>query len=134
MGAPTSTRPYLIRAIYEWALDNGHTPHVLVDVTATGVKIPDGYAREGRITLNISPQAVNGLEIAKEWISFSARFGGRAFQVEAPVQAVLAIFARETGRGFFFQKESAEGAAPPPKPVPPASPPAKRKPKLRRVK
>lgn len=134
MAAPTSTRPYLIRAIYEWALDNGHTPHVLIDTTATGVKVPDGYAREGRITLNVSPQAVTGLDIGKEWISFSARFGGRSYHVEAPVQAILAIFARETGRGFFFQKEPAEPAAPPPKPVPPKAPVAGKRPKLRRVK
>ena len=78
-------RPYLIRAIFDWTLDNGLTPHVLVNATVAGVKIPVGHAPEGKITLNIHPQAVQGLELGKEWIMFSARFSGRQFGIELPV-------------------------------------------------
>ena len=97
-------RPYLIRAIFDWALDNGLTPHVLVNTTVAGVKIPAGHAPEGKITLNIHPQAVQALELGKEWIMFSARFSGRRFGVEIPMAAVMAIFARENGQGFRFPR------------------------------
>ncbi len=100
-----STRPYLIRAIYEWAVDNGLTPHVLVDAEISGVQVPSAYVQEGRIALNIHPRAVEGLQLGLDSILFSARFSGRSFEVEVPISAVLAIYARENGRGFFFQKE-----------------------------
>ncbi|MHB8347874.1 MAG: ClpXP protease specificity-enhancing factor [Acidiferrobacterales bacterium] len=119
-----STRPYLIRAIYDWAIDNGYTPHVLVDAQAPGVQVPVAYVHEGKIALNIHPRAVEGLQLGQEHIMFSARFSGRSFEVAVPVGAVLAIYARENGRGFFFQKEPDGGGNTPgegggPSPPPP---------------
>ncbi len=105
MPAASSTRPYLIRAIYDWAVDNGLTPHVLVDANVPGVQVPSSYVRDGKIALNIHPRAVEGLQVGQDSIMFSARFGGLSFEVTVPVEAVLAIYARENGRGFFFQKE-----------------------------
>ena len=126
-------RPYLIRAIFDWALDNGLTPHVLVNTTVAGVKIPAGHAPEGKITLNIHPQAVQGLELGKEWIMFSARFSGRRFGVEIPAAAVMAIFARENGQGFVFQEET-ETSPESPEPPPSATPPSRKGPALKIVK
>lgn len=97
-----SRRPYLIRAIYEWATDNGFTPHVLVAADADGVTVPRQYVQEGRITLNISPSAVQSLDLASDPIWFSARFAGKPFEVSIPVGAVLAVFARENGEGIVF--------------------------------
>ncbi len=102
----TPLRPYLLRAIYEWTIDNGYTPHILVDANANGVRVPPAFVREGRITLNIHPNAIRELELKNDWILFSARFNGQNFAVEVPVDAVLAIFAKENGRGIFFQEES----------------------------
>ena len=126
-------RPYLIRAIFDWALDNGLTPQVLVNTTIAGVKIPAGHAPEGKITLNIHPQAVQSLELGKEWIMFSARFSGRQFGIEIPVAAVMAIFARENGQGFVFQEEA--GTAPDsPEPPPSTTPSSRKGPALKIVK
>ena len=97
-----SRRPYLIRAIFEWACDNGYTPHLLVSADYPGVAVPRQYVQEGRITLNISPVAVQSLDLQSEPIWFSARFGGRAFDVQVPTGAVLAVFARENGEGVMF--------------------------------
>ena len=126
-------RPYLIRAIFDWALDNGLTPQVLVNTTIAGVKIPAGHAPEGKITLNIHPQAVQSLELGKEWIMFSARFSGRQFGIELPVAAVMAIFARENGQGFVFQEEA--GTTPDsPEPPPSTTPLSRKGPALKIVK
>lgn len=97
-----SRRPYLIRAIYDWATDNGFTPHLLVAADVEGVNVPREYVQEGRITLNISPMAVQSLDLQADPIWFSARFGGRACEVLVPVGAVLAVFARENGEGIVF--------------------------------
>lgn len=105
----TPLRPYLLRAVYEWALENGFTPHVLIDAAATGVSVPETYVRDGRITLNVHPQAVQALEMGNDSLRFSARFGGRPMEVEAPIMAVLAIFAKENGRGIVFQEEPPPG-------------------------
>lgn len=129
----STKRPYLIRAIFDWALDNGLTPHVLVNTKIAGVKIPAGHAPEGKITLNLHPQAVQGLELGKEWIMFSARFSGRRFGVEIPVPAVMAIFARENGQGFVFQEETSALPSSP-EPPPPATPPPRKGPALKVVK
>ncbi len=133
MPAATSTRPYLIRAIYDWAIDNGLTPHVLVDAKFEGVSVPMAYVRDGKIALNIHPQAVNGLDVGKDYLLFSARFSGHNFEVVVPVDAVLAIFARENGRGFFFQNEPADDKSAPgddhdPPPSSPGSRPSGRRP------
>ncbi len=97
-----SRRPYLIRAIYDWATDNGFTPHLLVAADVEGVSVPREYVQEGRITLNVSPMAVQSLDLHADPIWFSARFGGRACEVTVPVGAVLAVFARENGEGIVF--------------------------------
>lgn len=119
-----STRPYLIRAIHQWAVDNNLTPHILVDAAAAGVKVPAGYAQEGRVTLNIHPQAVKNLELGNEWLLLSARFGGQSVAVEIPTAAVLAVYVRETGRGIFFQGEDEMTSASDDKPPPPPGKPA----------
>jgi stringent starvation protein B len=106
-----SRRPYLIRAIYDWATDNGYTPHLLVAADVEGVSVPREYIQEGRITLNISPMAVQSLDLHADPIWFSARFGGRACEVMVPVGAVLAVFARENGEGIVF----GDIESPPPK-------------------
>jgi len=97
-----SRRPYLIRAIYEWAVDNAFTPHVLVAADEPGVDVPRQYVQDGRITLNISPMAVQSLDLRGDPIWFSARFAGRAHDVFIPARAVLAVFARENGEGVVF--------------------------------
>ena len=100
-----STRPYLIRAIHEWACENNLTPHLLVNALDDGVIVPTQFINDGQIVLNISPSAVQGLELGNEWIFFSARFGGRAMNLEIPVISVLAVYARENGQGIFFPEE-----------------------------
>jgi len=90
-----SRRPYLIRAVYDWAADNGYTPHLLIAADAEGVAVPREYVKEGRITLNISPMAVQNLDLKRDPIRFFARFGGQPFEVQVPSGAVLAIFARK---------------------------------------
>lgn len=103
----TPRRPYLLRAFYEWLLDNQLTPHLVVDVTLPGVRVPMEYARDGQIVLNIAPRAVGGLELANDEVRFNARFGGVPRQVEVPLAAVLAIYARENGAGTMFEPEAA---------------------------
>jgi len=132
-----SRRPYLIRAIYEWCVDNGHTPHLLVAADYPGVSVPLQFVQEGRITLNLSPMAVQTLNIEDDPIWFSARFSGRPFDVIVPCGAVLAIFARENGEGLVFgevEPPSADpsGAPPPPPATPtPGAEPEPSKPKAR---
>ncbi|WP_435947020.1 ClpXP protease specificity-enhancing factor [Dryocola sp. BD586] len=99
-------RPYLLRAFYEWLLDNQLTPHLVVDVTLPGVHVPMEYARDGQIVLNIAPRAVGNLELANNEVRFNARFGGVPRQVFVPMAAVLAIYARENGAGTMFEPEA----------------------------
>ena len=100
-------RPYLLRAFYEWLLDNQLTPHLVVDVMMPGVNVPMEYARDGQIVLNIAPRAVGNLELANDEVRFNARFGGVPRQVNVPLAAVLAIYARENGAGTMFEPETA---------------------------
>ena len=100
-------RPYLLRAFYEWLLDNQLTPHLVVDVTLQDVQVPMEYARDGQIVLNIAPRAVGNLELANDEVRFNARFGGVPRQVSVPLAAVLAIYARENGAGTMFEPEAA---------------------------
>lgn len=100
-------RPYLLRAFYDWLLDNQLTPHLVVDVTLPGVTVPMEFARDGQIVLNIAPRAVGNLELASDCVRFNARFGGVPFQVYVPMAAVLAIYARENGAGTMFEPEPA---------------------------
>jgi len=107
----TSSRPYLLRAMYEWIVDNDHIPYIVVDARQPGVVVPPEYVKDGQITLNIAPHAVQGLSLGNAEVRFSARFSGRAFTVSAPVQAVLAIYDRETGQGMGFPPETMPGEA-----------------------
>ena len=101
----TSNRPYLLRALYEWILDNAMTPHLLVDTTVQGTVVPKEYIEDSRIVLNISPEAVRDLLLGNELITFSARFGGKSCQISVPVDSVVAIYARENGKGLIFEPE-----------------------------
>lgn len=126
-----SRRPYLIRAIYQWTLDNGYTPYLLVAADQPGVDVPRPFVKDGRIALDIGPMAVRDLNLESEPIFFSARFGGRAQDIIVPSGAVLAIYARENGEGIVFgEPETTPPAeAPPPEPPKPSG-----RPKLRVVK
>lgn len=101
----TSNRPYLIRALYEWILDNELTPHLLVDARRKDAELPIAYVQDGKIVLNIAPSAVRGLVIGNDRIAFGARFGGVAMDVSVPVDAVIGIYARENGRGMLFPED-----------------------------
>ena len=151
-----ATKPYLLRALFEWCVDNGYTPHVAVKVDSK-TQVPSEYVKNGEITLNVSPSAVHKLQMGNELIEFSARFAGVARQISVPIANVFAIYARETGHGMTFDVDAAaksvtqavaeaEPAAPkeapaalpapsnstPPQPSKPGG--GKPKPQLRRVK
>lgn len=103
----TSTKPYMIRAIHEWCVDNGLTPHLLVAVDSR-TRVPMAYVKDGEIVLNINYSATKNLQIGNDAITFSARFGGVANELYVPMQAVRGVFARENGQGMFFQPEPGE--------------------------
>jgi stringent starvation protein B len=103
-----SNRPYLIRAVYEWLLDNQCTPHLLVDAEAPGVDVPSQYIQEGKIVLNVGPQAVEGFRVTNDEVTFLARFSGVSQLISFPVMAVLAIYAKENGRGMMFSEDEPE--------------------------
>jgi len=102
----TSHRPYLLRALYEWIADNGMTPHLLVDATRPGVRVPPHTVKDGRVVLNVAERAVARLQMDNEAVAFTARFGGVSHPVLVPVGAVLAIYARETGQGMALPEET----------------------------
>ena len=99
----TSSRSYIARALYEWILDNDCTPYILVDAMCRGVEVPREFVRDGQIVLNISPAAVRALVIDNEIITFDGRFGGEALTITVPVDALMAIYARENGQGMIFE-------------------------------
>ncbi|MEK1939633.1 MAG: ClpXP protease specificity-enhancing factor [Pseudomonas sp.] len=101
-----SSRPYLIRALYEWIVDNDCTPHLLVNAEYPNVQVPQGFANDGQIVLNVSPSAVRHLHMDNDAVSFEGRFGGIAHTLFIPASAVLAIYARENGQGMVFDLES----------------------------
>lgn len=103
-----SNRPYLLRALYQWIVDNNCTPHILVAAEYPGARVPAGYAKDGQIVLNISPSAVRYLEMGNEVLTFEGRFGGVAQSLYVPVAAVQAIYARENGEGMAFEVEQPE--------------------------
>jgi len=100
----TSSRPYLIRAMYQWIVDNGMTPHLLVDASSEECLVPHSLVNDGKIVLNIAPMAVNGLVLGDEEISFSARFDGKPDALSFPISSVLAVYARENGQGMMFSE------------------------------
>ena len=114
----TSSRPYIIRAIYEWIVDNDCTPHLLVDASGDDVVVPSAYVSDGQIVLNISPTAVVSLQMGNDAISFNGRFGGQPIDIYAPIASVMGIYARENGQGMIFEAEPTP-EPPPDKPQPP---------------
>lgn len=134
----SSNKSYLLRAIYEWIVDNGGTPHVVIFADDPKVSVPQHYVENGKIVLNISPTAAQGLLIDTDGISFSARFGGKPFTIFSPIGAVMALYASENNEGLSFEPEDD---------VPPDSPrlesvpdisskkkPSKKRPSLKVVK
>ncbi|HUE92794.1 ClpXP protease specificity-enhancing factor [Pseudomonas sp.] len=101
-----SSRPYLVRALYEWIVDNDCTPHLLVNAEFAGVQVPAGFASDGQIVLNVSPSAVRHLHMDNDAVSFEGRFGGVPQSLYIPSAAVLAIYARENGQGMVFEVEA----------------------------
>ncbi len=121
----TSSRPYLIRALYEWINDNNLTPYLLVNANEQDVSVPQGFVgKDGQIILNVAPNAIMGLEMNNESISFNARFGGVPTDLYVPNHAVMGIYAKENGKGMMFE----------PEPTPPSTPRKEAKPKENSVK
>jgi len=105
----TSTRPYLIRALYEWCTDNGFTPYIAVQVNDS-VQVPREYVKDGEIVLNISFDATSSLKLGNDFVEFSARFAGTARDIMVPIDRVIAIYARENGQGMAFPSAPAAAA------------------------
>lgn len=141
-----SRRPYLLRAMLDWIVDCGYTPHLIVDATSDVVQVPRQFVKEGRIVLNISASATQAFQIGAAAVEFSARFGGVSHSIRVPVEHVLGIYARETGQGMVFTEEAgslpaesgtagagAESGVEPPDPPAPA-PDRPKRPNLKVVK
>ena len=124
--------------MHEWMLDNGFTPHLVVDAQRDGVRVPEAHVKDGKIVLNVSPTATHSLFLGNDFVSFEARFGGVSQQLSIPIAAVLGIYARETGQGMIFGEDD----SPPTQPMPdgdgPAPPPpttsGDKRPKLKVIK
>ena len=101
----TTNRPYLLRALYEWITDNGLTPHVLVDAEVDGVDVPHHVIQKGKVVLNIATSATEQLQLENDTIFFKARFSGKPYPIRVPMDAVIAIYARENGQGMMFAQE-----------------------------
>lgn len=108
-----SLKPYFIRAVYDWIVDHNFTPYLLVNAESKEVIVPRQYIHEGKIILNLRPQAVQALSLGNQDIAFSARFGGHPMQVSVPIKAVLAIYAQENGKGMVFDEEDEDEDPPP---------------------
>ncbi|HQW21027.1 MAG TPA: ClpXP protease specificity-enhancing factor [Rhodocyclaceae bacterium] len=108
--AIASTKPYLIRAIHEWCLDQNFTPYLVAKID-THVRVPREYAKDGQIVLNLGLEATHQLSIGNEIITFSARFNGVAQTLSVPIENVVAIYARENGQGMAFEMSSTDGVA-----------------------
>jgi stringent starvation protein B len=136
----TSSRPYMVRALYDWIVDNGCTPYLLVDAHASDVEVPQQYVnKDGQIVLNIAPTAVVDLSIENAAVSFNARFGGIPTNIYVPCSGILGVYARENGQGMIFEPEVDVDPEPPkpskPRAVEKAAPkPASQRPSLKVVK
>lgn len=115
-------KPYLIRSIYEWINDNQLTPHLLVNAEYPGVSLPTDFVEDGRIVLNVRPAAIQGLVLDNDVVQFNARFSGKPMRINVPVPAILAIYAKENGRGMVFDPEDSEETPPPTETKPPQRP------------
>lgn len=113
----TPSRPYLLRGFYEWIVDNHYTPYIVINTDMPDVHVPEEYIEDGRIVLNIAPNAIRGLLLANDHVEFNARFSGVPYDIWAPIKAVTAVYAKENGRGMVF-KEEEEDESPPPSPTP----------------
>lgn len=105
----TTNRPYLLRALYEWITDNGLTPHVLVDAEHEGVDVPAHTVQKGKVVLNIAAGATEQLLLDNDVIRFRARFSGKPYPINVPMNAVIAIYARENGQGMMFAQDDSPG-------------------------
>ena len=105
----SSQRPYLVRAMHEWMTDNGKTPHFVIDAAMPGVRVPAEHIKDGKIVLNCSYSATKNLVIGNDSVEFEARFGGTPRLISAPMDAVLGIYARESGEGMLFTEQKDEG-------------------------
>lgn len=113
----TPSKPYLLRALHEWILDNKLTPHIIVDVEIAGIDVPGQNVQDGRLVLNVSPLATRDLELGNDAVSFQARFSGAPLELYLPMPAVLAIYARENGQGMMFSGAEDDQPEPPDDPV-----------------
>jgi len=104
-GEMSSNRPYLLRALYQWIGDNHMTPHILVEAEMDGVDVPDQAVQKGKVILNIDNAAVREIDLGNDWLTFKARFSGREHNVTVPIEAVLAIYAKENGQGMMFSQD-----------------------------
>ncbi len=130
----TSNKPYLIRAFYDWIVDNQLTPYLLVNATLPGVQVPQEHVHQGRIVLNISPTATRGLLLENDRVVFTARFSGQAQQISFSPSAVLEMYAKENGKGISFPAEETEAQAPVISATTPVTNTVKNKPALTLVK
>jgi stringent starvation protein B len=108
----TSTRPYILRAIYAWIVDNGLTPHLMVETSDPRVRVPEAHIENGVIVLNVSLGAVRELELGNEFVTFHARFNGKSHSIVAPCESIQAIYARENGQGIFLGEADSEPTDP----------------------
>ena len=127
----TELKPYLIRSIYEWIVDNNLTPYLQVDATHRAAVLPMQFVQDGKIILNLRPLAVEALCLGNDVIEFNTRFSGKSTYVNAPVAAVIAIYAKENGKGMVFDVDHSQNDIPPSRPP---EPPKKEKPKLHVLK
>ncbi|WP_169391853.1 MULTISPECIES: ClpXP protease specificity-enhancing factor [Psychrobacter] len=121
--ALTPTRPYMVRALYQWIEDNELTPYLMVDATAKNVQVPRQYVQDGRIVLNIASRATGNMVMQNDYIHFNARFGGVSQEIWVPLNAVLGIYAKENSQGMFFDPSEYENYQPESESETPAAPP-----------
>ena len=110
----TPLKPYLIRSIYEWIVDNSLTPHLLVNAADSGTVLPEEFVEDGKIVLNIRPEAIQGLTLGNEIIEFNARFAGKSMHIVTPIPSVMAIYAKENGKGMIFDQDEPDDTPPSP--------------------
>ena len=118
-----SNRPYLLRAFFDWIVDNDCTPYVVVDAHHPGVEVPQSYVTDGQIVLNVAPRAVSNFILDLEILAFSTRFGGMPIDIQVPVTAVVGIYSQENGQGMVFEHEPSDDLPP----TPPSGPKAVKK-------
>ena len=109
-----SNRPYLLRAFFDWIVDNDCTPYVVIDAHHPGVEVPQNYVTDGQIVLNVAPRAVTNFILDREIIAISTPFGGIPIDIQVPISAVIGIYSQENGQGMVFEHESPDKPPTPP--------------------